>query len=351
MTKKSSSKHDGTIKRITDSSLLSTCDYRNLQYNDENKSTTCSLKLIYKVYDQIVPFQKDVSFLFSVLVGNKYTKQVTNDLITVGKDMLALTKTSNWTVKLFNTSFGRFNLINLFMTNSDMPQLLFLGHSLTAVPSEFQHIANNNYVSGSHNTRNFLDGSHNQYFDALDCDHAPHVIGKMHPLPDDWKKLPQEIKDHVIRQYRQFWWHQVLASKTYFYKPQNPRTMIKKQIISLIDDQELSDRLVDEIVKAYNDYVAGYKFKRLKYSRVEDLSGFHDSSSYSINNPGIIPITLDHVMSWMIWDLHHAGMNNPLGLKNSDFRIFNMSSDDKDQIKQDDSVQQIWHYLASKLDK
>lgn len=351
MTKESISEHDGAIKRIINNSLLSACDYRKLQqYNDENKSTTCSLKLIYKIYDQIVPFQKDVSFLFSVLVGNKYTKQVTNDLITVGKDMLALTKTSNWTVKLFNTSFGRFNLINLFMTNSDMPQLLFLGHSLTMVHSKFQHINNRVNFDKSEDIRNFLDGSHNQYFDALDCNYAP-PSGKMHLLPEDWKKLPQDIKDPVIRQYRRFWWHQVLASKTYFYEPQNPKTMIKKQIISLIDDQELSNRLVDEVVKAYNDYVAGYKFKRLKYSRVEDLPGFHDSEYYFVNNPGIIPITLDHVMNWMMWDLHHAGMNNPVGFKNSDFRIYTVSPDKEDQIKQDDSVQQIWHYLASKLDK
>lgn len=73
------------------------------------------------------------SYVFTALVGDKFYTSVKNDLITFAKEMINMDATTNWHMKVIVNKNKPFNLINVFITNNTMPQLIHLGAGIVSV--------------------------------------------------------------------------------------------------------------------------------------------------------------------------------------------------------------------------
>lgn len=73
----------------------------------------------------------DKSCLFTIIARPNATKQIKEQLVTLGEDMIAQDATGNWSMRLIEQeTIHEYVLLNLFLTNNEEPQIVNLGHDV-----------------------------------------------------------------------------------------------------------------------------------------------------------------------------------------------------------------------------
>lgn len=99
--------------------------------NDKNSYDNPTISVNQEVY--INPFNKIMapkSALISVIVSDAFYNQVKEDLLLYIKMLLANDKTGNWQLSIINKTQKPFNFLNMFLTNSDIPQIVHIGYRM-----------------------------------------------------------------------------------------------------------------------------------------------------------------------------------------------------------------------------
>lgn len=96
-------------------------------------------------YQQFRHLNIEKSYLLSALVGQDHYLQVKQDLITFAQQIIAREFVGNWQIKAITTDNEPFKLINIFITNTSLPQLVYLTSDLILL---FKRI--NEHVSYDH---------------------------------------------------------------------------------------------------------------------------------------------------------------------------------------------------------
>lgn len=83
-----------------------------------------------ETYKKFVTKRCNKSYLFSVIVSEKYYEQVKADLITYAKLALEYEIPGKWHMKVITHDNAPFKLLNIFMTNTTIMQIVNLGYDL-----------------------------------------------------------------------------------------------------------------------------------------------------------------------------------------------------------------------------
>lgn len=85
---------------------------------------------ITKRYQQFQHFNTEKSYLLSALVGQDHYLQVKQDLIAFAQIIIKREFAGDWRIKVITTDNAPFKLVNVFITNTLLPQLIYLTSDL-----------------------------------------------------------------------------------------------------------------------------------------------------------------------------------------------------------------------------
>lgn len=94
---------------------------------------------IKSLFEQLVSKPINASYLITLVAGKFYTQKVTAQVIGLANIITELCPMYDWHAKLIITPFAPFNIINIFVTNNEIPQIVALNSTLLSKLSREQY--------------------------------------------------------------------------------------------------------------------------------------------------------------------------------------------------------------------